>query len=492
MAKTLTIAGSNFLPQYKTNSAKIRELIQNKPNVMNMTIIVKTGQSMPQEGSELVFKDDTRFLFGGFVSQIKPREVGEGQMFIYDVEVSDYSYIFGYKIASKAYSNQTLKAIAEDLLSEYIDSGYGFDTTNIQAGPTIQSITFDHISIRKCFEKLSKLTGYVWYVDYEKNIFFQEVQQESAPEQITDSSDNMESISISCDTSQVRNSVTVIGSENGVQSLSTNTETFEGDGDTRTFLLDDKPSQIVSIKLNGVPQSFSLDVNQSESDYFIYSFSGQYIQVTEGNTTPVGGGTPDEIEVVYYPRIPIIAKRKDLNSIAFFAALDGGDGEYEHTIKDTSISTKQEAIERAQQELSEFANALVDGQFTTRTGLLNASSVFKPGQYLTVNLPTYGISTDTVFLIQEVNISMVEDGDTTEYVYTVRFGGKMVGVQEFLESLASEGEEVDNVDEIKTIKQATDELEMDDGTPSQSITTGNFEYGPSGSPQGKWNKSEWA
>lgn len=497
MAKTLTIAGVDFLPQYKTNSAYIRELIQNKSSVMNMQIVVipANGDSVPLQGSEIIFKDGARFLFGGYITRVKPTEIGEGQMFIYDIEASDYSWIFNNKVARRTYTNQTLEYIVEDLLDTYLDAGYGFTDTNVAVGPTIQSITFDHVSLRKCFEKLQKLTGYIWYVDYEKNVYFTTTTAEAAPEDIRETTDNFEDVSIAYDTSQVRNSVIVIGSPDGQQSAETTVETFYGDGETRAWELQAKPSNVISIKLNTVSQQFSLDVNERDTDYFVYSFSGQSFRLTDAQTTPVGGGTPDEIEITYNPRVPIIVLEQDGPSIDFFSDLDGGDGLFELTIKDSSITTQEEATDRALRELEEFAMPLVNGEFRTRTSLLGASSIFAPGQYLTVNLPTHGISTDSAFLIQEVNIELVEDEGTgtTEYKYTVRFGGKLVGVQEFLESLASEEGDISDSDVVITIESVSDGFDLDDAgaAASHTLYTPPFEYGAAGSPQAVWNMSEW-
>src|SRR3954451_5328434 len=194
MAKTLTISGTSFLSKYATNSARIRETVQNKAGVMTIDIIVKAGQTAPTEGAEIVFKDGSRFLFAGYISRISPEETGEGQLFKYAVEASDYSYIFNNKIARRGYTNETLGAIVADLMGTYVDSSYGFDLTNVATGPTISSISFDHISIRKCLEKLQKLTGYVWYVDYEKKLYFTTQSATAAPENITDSSDNFQEI----------------------------------------------------------------------------------------------------------------------------------------------------------------------------------------------------------------------------------------------------------------------------------------------------------
>lgn len=493
MAKTLVISGANFMPQYKTNSAEIRELVQNKSSVMNMQATVASGQTAPREGAEIVFKDGSRFLFGGYVTRVQSEEVGEGQLFVYDVEASDYSWILNNKIARRSYEDKTLKFIVEDLLDAYLDASYAFTTTNVATGPTVDSITFDHIPLRKCFEKLQKLTGYVWYVDYEKNVFFTSPTATAAPEAVTDSSGNFEKVALSYDTSQVRNSVIVIGSTDGEQDSNTRTQTFEGDGETRAWELELKPSEIVSIKINGVTKQFSLDVNERDTDAFTYSFAGSSFKLTESQATPAGGGTPDEIEITYYGRIPIIVQEIDPSSIAFFAALDGGDGTYEATIKEPSITTKEEASTRALQELSEFAAPLVNGRFSTRTSLLSPGSVFEPGQLLTANLPSHGIGGDAGFLIQEVGVTMTEDegSSVTEYAYEVRFGGKLVGVQEFLESLAAEEGDVTDAEVVLTIESLADSLVADDDAPTHGILTPLFQFGPSGSPVAKFGMSEF-
>lgn len=486
MALTLTIAGNNFLPKYVTGTARIRELIQNKGNVLDMKIRVKTGEASPQEGSEIVFKDGARFLFGGYVSRIEPEEVGEGQLLIYSLEATDYSYIFNNKIVRRAYTNETLGDIVLDIMDTYVDASYGFDTTNVATGALISSVSFDHISVRKAFEKLTKLTGYVWRVDYEQKLYFMANTATPAGETITDATNNFESVSVAYDAAQVRNSVIVIGSEDGEQSLSTSTENFTGDGETRSWELEDKPSQVVSIKLNGVAQQYSLDLNERDTDIFTYSFSTKRLQLTFSQVAP---GIGDDIEITYYPRIPIIVQKQDAASIAFFAAIDSGDGVYEYTIRDASVSSKAEATDRATQELINFADPLVNGEFITRTGLL-AGTIFAPGQAVTVTLAAYGL-TAVDFLIQEVGIQIIENTGNPEYRYTVRFGGRLAGVQEFLESLASEVDAPLETTEIKTLEFVSDIVVLDETAPSHTLTTPPFKWGSGGSPQGVWNESEY-
>src|SRR5690606_26040759 len=132
----------------------------------------------------------------------------------------------------------------------------------------------------KCLEKLSKRTGFIWWVDYEKNLYFQDKDTTEAGESITDDSDNYESISLSYDTTQVRNRVIVIGSSAGEQSESKNVDTFVGDGETRSWELNDLPSTIESITLGGVSQPFALDLNEKDTDVFLYSFNDKRVYLT--------------------------------------------------------------------------------------------------------------------------------------------------------------------------------------------------------------------
>src|SRR5262245_25363662 len=105
MALTLTVGGSNFLPQYKTSTARIVEQLQNRANTLSMQITKLSAQTAPAQGKEIVFKDGSRFLFGGYISRVEPTEVGKGSLFVYNIEATDYTYILINHNAQKTYTN---------------------------------------------------------------------------------------------------------------------------------------------------------------------------------------------------------------------------------------------------------------------------------------------------------------------------------------------------------------------------------------------------
>ena len=502
---TLTIGGTDFKPQYKTNSAVITETLQSRGNTMTLEITKKSAESAPEEGKEIIFKDGSRFLFGGFISRVEPVETGIGQLMTYYVEATDYTYIVINKNAQKSYANQTLKYIVDDLVSTYINSGYGVTTTGVETGPVIESISFNHITLRKAFEKLAKLTGYEWWLDYQKDINFKQTSSLSATEQITDTSGNHESLSIKTDVSQVRNSIIVRG---GKEETSTYfSQNIKTDGVAREWLLRDKPTAVQFIKEATVSQSFGEDPTDDETgNSYMYNKAEKYVRVITTDPTPASG---IDIEVSYKYNVPVIVLLQNAPSILAMKALEGGDGLHEYTIVESSIKSKAEARQRALKELVEYANPIITGQFKTRTGLLNTGTIFTAGQELIINSPSWGVSVDTAYLIQEVITSLIEDGSTIEYNYTVRFGGRLLNATSFLESLAGKENPILATEEIDTIKGITEEMTITEVISRDSLlktvsegaviseniskvnNTPPFQYGPGGTPQGKWGGAEW-
>lgn len=504
---TLTVGGVNMLPQYKTNSAKITAQLQNRGNSMTIEFTKIPSGLEPTEGAEIVLKDGARFLFAGYITRVEPREMGKGSQFVYQVEATDYTYILINKNAQITYENKTLQYIVEDLIDTYVATGYSFTYTGVDVGPTISTISFNHITLRKCFEKLSEVTGYEWWVDYQKNVYFKQKSSSVAPETIKDSTSNFSSIKINCDVTQVRNSIVVKG---GREETSTYfSQKFLGDGKQREWILREKPKELQYIKLNGVSKVTAVDLlNDETGNDFMWNYQEKYIRATTTTTTPI---STDEIEVSYKYEVPIIIKLRSASSMALMSAIEGGDGLHEFTISDTSIKSKAEARDRALKELEEYANPLINGVFYTRTGLLSAGSYFIPGQAVTLNLPTWGISVDTEYQIQEVQTTLNEDGTTIEYEYAVRFGGRLVNAVTFLERLASKEQVILDTEEIDRIEAITEELTITETitrnnnvkTISETVSiaesisrtnvTPPFKWAPHGtSAKLVWGKGEWS
>lgn len=508
---TLTIGGSNFLPQYVTGSARITAQIQNQGDTCEMKIVQKSSQTAPSVGKELVFKDGSRFLFGGFITKVTPVEFGVGQLIEYQVEATDYTYILINKYAQSSYAGQTLGAIVADLMTNYIDSGYAMTHTNTATGPTVTTVNFNHISLRQCFENLAKLTGYIWWVDYSKDVHFVDPSSPTAaPEQITDALKNHESIAITIDVSQVRNDIVVLG---GTQESNSYPQVILGDANAREWVLVYTVSTMVSIELDTgggyVSKAFGIDPKDDETgNDFMYSPSRGSIRCTVTTITP---SATTKIRVTFKYPLPVVTEVSNPASILAMKALEGGDGKHGYTINDATIVSSDQARSVALQELNQFGNPVLSGEVITRTGLLTAGSYFSPGQLLTVNLPAWGILVDTQYIIQKVVTTLNESGSAIEYHYDITFGGRLLGVVDFLLALATPEDALDNSGEIEKIHAISDTVTIAEvitknnnvrsvvesvsiaESLSKTNVTPPFKWGVNGTAnKGVWNKSEFA
>lgn len=508
---TLTIGGADFLPQYKTGSIKITEQIQNQGNTLNLQITKTTLQSAPVSGQEIMLMDGARTLFSGYITKTTPQEYGIGSFVLYKVEAMDQTYILANKEAQASYENMTLGDIVADLLLT-IDAGYGITGTNVVTGPPITTINFNHISIRQCFENLGKVTGYIWWIDYDKDVHFINPAGglNLAPESLTDAVKNHESIVLTTDITQIKNDIIVQG---GTQESANYEQIIVGDGSAREWVLVYPVKTMVSVQMDTgggySAKTFGVDPRDDVASFdFMYSPERGSIRCGTGTITPAA--TTTKVKVTFTYPLPVLTEVQSAASIVAMKALEGGDGLHTFTINDATIVSQAQATQRALQELEEFADPVLSGNFKTRTGLLSAGSYFAPGQAITVNLPSWGISVDTVYVIQKVTITAEESGSAIEYHYDVTFGGRLLGVLDFLQALATPESPLDTSQEVQKIKaisevvaiveaitrngnvrSVAESVTIVETTPAQVNTTPPFKWAPSGTKKMIWGKFEW-
>jgi len=487
---TLTIGGNDFLPQLKQNPIEITERLNDEANVARFNIQQKPGQSKPNESSEVIIVDPditgSPRIFAGYITRVEPEETNKGDYILHEVEVSDYTYILNNKNAQITYENETLGDIVRDLIDRYVDSSYGVTYMNVVAsGPTITSVSFGHIPLKECFKKLSKITGYSWYIDYYKDVHFFLTENNPAPESFSDNSTNLSEVRIDRDTTQVRNVITVEGGM--TQSAGTVEYEVTGDDSTGTYFMESRPKEIASFTVNGSPATYGYEnLVDEESVDWIVNFSAGSVR----NSSARGVlSSAETLNVQYYEETPILIKYRGEVSIAAMAALEGGDGEHDYFIEDDTITTREEALDRAIQEVEDFGNPLIIGEINTRSGLLSdPENIFRQGQLITINFPTWGISTDTTYPLREVIIRILPKPDETpdvEYEYSLRFGGRLIGVKEFIEALYENESVPGETEDFNKIFGVGEAIGIQESA-SRTNSTPPFQWGSF-----TWGKAEW-
>lgn len=453
MAYSITIAGIDRTTDVVNRSVSISDVINDEQNTLSFELIDHTENGLPDTEDEVIITlDDGTVIFGGYITRVVKKISGIGQVGC-QVRAIDYSRLLDRSLVHRTYEDMTDAEIIEDIVQTYC-IGSGITTNNVVTGVTIDQIAFNYLQPSQCLRKICDLTGRNWYIDYTKDVHYFALTQTPAPFNITDSSTEHKDLQISQDASQLKNRVYVRG---GTKLSDTVSYSTKGNGVTRRFVLPDKPHN-VALTVNGVNKTVGIkNVDTSGFDYYL-NFQEKYLDQDSGATVL---GTGDTLTLSYQYDIPILVAVENTASIA-------ANGVKEFAIFDKSITTTQAARDRASAELTDYANSIVEGSFTTYT------PGFASGQYININLTDYGINAD--YLVQRVSAKSIGGG---VYQYTVQIASsKTMGVIRFLIELLEANKnliELDNNEVIDELLSLSDSLNSDSLTEALTIdSTGPY------------------
>lgn len=413
----------------------------------------------PEVNQEVIIFDGATRIFGGIITNVSVR-IESVDHAVYDVQCSDFSVLLERKLILERLSNQTVEEIIFFLLEKYDDEGFTMD--GVIGDQTIDQITFNRINFSDVLNMMAQLTGFSWYVDYDKDIHFFPKSQEPAPFNLTDDSGNYiwQSLKIENDFTQIRNIVFIEGGEEEGNEM---TEEFTATGteEERTlYRLGFKFARLPVVLVNSTPQNVGVEfLNPDESFDCLWSFQEKYIRFTDGNIP----SESDVVEVTGNPLFKIIGRIQNGPSISQY-------GPWEFKIKDPNIKSRAEARARARAEIEAYKNGVIEGSFRTY------ESGLRSGQVITVNSPKRGINED--FLIQRVSFHMrtPEDGEWQVTLATLR----TIGIIEFLQSLLKEKGVADlSSDILLAFQDFTDMVHVNDVVPiTINVTSAPYMWMP--------------
>lgn len=460
MAVVLKINGVDKTASVKMGTLRIMDRINQATDTCQFTVERKNASSyVPKINDEVTVDVDGVRAYGGVIVQVDMTREGH-QNLEYDVLCKDYSHYLDRLLITERYTNTTLDAVVADLIDRYADD-YGFTGTNV-GGSTVQvgSIAFSELKFSQCMDKISRLTNYLWYVDYNKDIHLFAKNDEAAPFNLTDneaSSDYgkyiYDSLSIREDISQIRNSVKIRGGEAVAEER---TEKLTGDGEKDFFPLANKFSEQPVVTVDGTPVEVGLDfLHLDEDNDVMWNFQQKYLRFTAGNTpgAPLSGAT--NINVTGTPLKPIVVNRVDSVSIAQY-------GLFEHVIRNDAIRSRDEALQYAQSDLQSHADKIRAGGYETYTAGL------KSGQTQQLEITQMGVS--EAFVIQAVTFTMVTP---TRYHYRIELATvKTLTIIDYLQKLLLQDRiEVGEDETLLNFFNFTDNFTFGDTYGGHSVTT---------------------
>lgn len=449
MSVTLTIAGTDRADQVQWKSLRRDNRINNQPDTLKFSLLYGgTKTYKPSINDEVILTINGNREFGGRILRVDQRLNSSFQI-EYDITCQDYVFDLNGQLVTERYTSTNVQAVILDIVSNYTS---GFTTTNVSgSGLSIDSVAFNRITVAEALEKLAKLTSYSWYVDYNKDIHFFAKTEEPAPYRLTDDTSHpdygkyiYDSLIINEDLSQLRNTILVEGGEKvgNTRSITRLGSELSSEG---TLNIEYKYSSKPTVEVDSVAQTVGIDFLDDDASFdCMWSFQQKYIRFTAGNI-PTSGQT---IDVSGTPLYPIIVNVPEPVSVATY-------GTKEFAIRDKTIRSDDEAIERALAEIRAYGNELTSGSFQTYTSGLEA------GQLLTI-ADTFRDVSEQV-LIQSVQLRCTDpNGDKLEY--SVKFATlKDIGIIEFLQGqLMDEELSEDEVQTLLSFLQLEDEADFTD------------------------------
>jgi hypothetical protein len=236
----------------------------------------------------------------------------------------------------------------------------------------------------------------------------------------------------------------------------------------------------VTVTVNGAEKTLGIkNINLSGYDWYL-NYQEKYIEQDSGGSVLTSS---DTLAVTYSYDIPILVAQENSTSIAT-------EGTKEFAIFDKSITTTQAARDRATAELTDYANSIIEGRFSTYTTGLRS------GQYITVNLSDYGINDD--YIIRRVSAQSIGGGN---FVYNVEIASsKTMGIIRFLIELLEANKNLIELDENEVIDElfeVTDSLLADSLTDALTIDSAGpyrtwcLDSTDTTSTRARWDLFQW-
>lgn len=433
---SVTIRGEDVTSRIKMGSLSKNDQLNQKVDTLSFSIESYEGNEfIPELDDEVIMEVDSVLQFGGSVMKIS--HGAESQKVItYDIDCSDYAKEGDRMLIQEQFEEETVDDIIDFIVTNYAPT---FTFNNVNCPIVIKTITFDRIPLSQALDKLSKLTNYSYYIDYEKDIHFFAKNDEAAPFNLTDNSNNyiIDSLSLSYDLSQIRNQVFVRGGEiEGTE----RTEVFSGDGEKVTFVLGNKFARVPTVTVGGSPVTVGVDFIDQEADFdAFWNFEQKYVRFKD---TEIPGSGTNNIEVTGIPLFTLVMRVANDASIAKY-------GVWEFSAEDKTIKSREEAKTFGIAQLQAYAESVVEGSFKTYTPGLRS------GQLITITSDFRG--TDEQFLIQKVKFQMINPDN---YVYTVTLATfRTVGIIDFLIGLLLTGKAAASSGTVETLEKVIFETE---------------------------------
>lgn len=285
------------------------------------------------------------------------------------------SVVYSAIVGKPAYDSDIIADINTNFLN-----GEGITTTDyVSAGIRISELNFNYVPANEALNTICDITGRTWYVDPYKRLHYFARTENNAPFNINSTSNNWRSCTVKRSRDKYRNKEYVLNSFG----LLLSTESFTGDGQTRTFTAALPVYSQPLIKINGYTATVGI-ANASASTYGYY-WSKESRQIYS-NTTNSALASTDTLTIEYAGLYPVVTVSADGEEIANRATIESNSGIYEEIATANKTYALDAALDYGAAIVAKYGKPLDEVSFETDIDGLAA------GQLININLPNSNLN----------------------------------------------------------------------------------------------------
>ena len=353
-------------------------------------------------------------IFTGLIEKTKFRGRGTEQTLV--LTGRDYSLrLQDMTVEPIVYNESEVSTIVKNIIDLQIK---GITYTNVDTTTvTLEKISFNHQTVWDSLMKLAKLSGYVVWIDEDKDLNFKLKDAVSSGVTL---SNEIKKATFNTTKEGMANSVWVYGD----RILTRANNEFYGDGAGSVFTLTSKPHNLAVfvedtlISPGGVG---GLDDPAMGDAKYLVDFSNKQVTFTSG--TVAGENIPgagSKISIDYDRRVPIVKFGEDQSSISVY-------GRKEKVIVDNNIISNTVANQMIAQQLVESS------PFKGLELNLNGWFTFKVGEMVTVIIPDFDLTQEAEII--GIDYLFNSKSVTGEDVIKIRVDKKIFDITDSIKDL---------------------------------------------------------
>jgi len=371
----------------------------------------------------------TERYFGGFVDSFTESLTIDGNQtaLSYEVECVSYDALADRRLVAASYESgsQTLSTIVGDVVTNFL-TGDGLTTTNVDTGPVIDRLKFNYEPASRVFDELANITGYAWWVDESKALWFKPRAGVAAPFAVDSS--NTRRVTVNRTTETYRNKQLVRA---GVDLTASRTENFSGNGTQKAWTLAYPVGATpTALTVGGVSKTVGIRGVDTGKDWY-YQIGDPVISQDDG-AAAVGAAVA--IAVTYRGQFPILISAQNDSGIASQASISSTAGVYESIEERPNLNDDEAAGSIAEGLLRRY------GAIPRRLSFETDTTGLKPGQLLTAAYTPHAVTGSWL-----VDAVAAADRNGQDLVWTVEAldGESVGGWAQFFAALSGVGRAVE-------------------------------------------------